>query len=96
MITCLVRMIGHGRRPYRDRSSGSGDSIGWSSVHIDTAPGSWNIMAVFSFVSCNHSSQIMCCSLYMFSHRTTNGCTFVVAPANQKIVTVKKPSDNHN
>jgi hypothetical protein len=96
MITCLVRMTGHDRRPYRDRSIGSAVSIGWSFVHIAPAPGSWNIMVVFSFVSCNHRSQIMRCSLYMFSHRTTSRCTFVVAPAYQKIVTIKKPSDDHN
>ena len=92
MIACLVRMTGHGRRPYRDRSIGSAVSIGWSFVHIAPAPGDRNIMVVFSFVSCNHSSQILWCSLYMFPHRTTNRCAFVVAPANHKIVTIKKPS----
>jgi hypothetical protein len=58
-ITCLVRMIGHDGRPYRDRRIGSTVSNGWSFVHVAAAAGGWNIMVVFSFISCNHSSQIL-------------------------------------
>lgn len=58
-----------------------------------TATASWcrDIMVVLPFISSDHCSQIMRCTLNMLSYRTSHVCAFVVAPVDctkmQRLIT---------